>query len=301
MHPNGGAYSSNIKRWSCQNWPIEEVWHLVCASDFLQPEGIKYRSSQRDVNSGSKDNQQRVPSKRKVNMSSKHWKCRIFNWFQNDVFHLHTNTQIYIYMYIYFIHTQKPFCRGLIVRTHPFSGNQEKPLRFTHVPIFHHVSCASSETDLTIKNKVQRIQPTQLPIHSWKLTWNTIMKVWKMIFLPFQLGTFEVNHVSLPGCIQPIQHLHGNDGLQKTCAVLRARAALEANHCLPPEIVGRDTWISGGHVFGWFSSKPKFIQWSFLVPFIGGRYHIIPHLAVYTTYIPLIYCLLGDYISPTTY
>ena len=28
-------------------------------------------------------------------------------------------------------------------------------------------------------------------------------------------------------------------------------------------------------------------QWSFLVPFIGGRYHIIPQL-VYTTYIPLI-------------
>ena len=42
-------------------------------------------------------------------------------------------------------------------------------------------------------------------------------------------------------------------------------------------------------------------QWSFLVPLIGGRYHIIPQLAVYTTYIPLIYCLLGDYISPTTY
>ena len=42
-------------------------------------------------------------------------------------------------------------------------------------------------------------------------------------------------------------------------------------------------------------------QWSFLVPLIGGRYHIIPQLAVCTTYIPLIYCLLGDYISPTTY
>ena len=27
-------------------------------------------------------------------------------------------------------------------------------------------------------------------------------------------------------------------------------------------------------------------QWSFLVPLIGGRYHIIPQLAVYTTYIP---------------
>ena len=31
---------------------------------------------------------------------------------------------------------------------------------------------------------------------------------------------------------------------------------------------------------------------------MGGRYHIIPQLAVYTTYIPLIYCQLGDYISP---
>jgi len=29
-------------------------------------------------------------------------------------------------------------------------------------------------------------------------------------------------------------------------------------------------------------------QWSFLVPLIGGRYHIIPQLAVYTTYILLI-------------
>ena len=36
-----------------------------------------------------------------------------------------------------------------------------------------------------------------------------------------------------------------------------------------------------------------FFQWSFLVPLIGGRYHIIPQLAVYTTYIPFIYCLLG--------
>ena len=34
-------------------------------------------------------------------------------------------------------------------------------------------------------------------------------------------------------------------------------------------------------------------QWSFLAPWIGGRYHIIPHLAVYTTYSP---CQLGDYI-----
>jgi len=44
-----------------------------------------------------------------------------------------------------------------------------------------------------------------------------------------------------------------------------------------------------------------YCEWRFLVPLIGGRYNIIPQLVVYTTYIPLIYCLLGDYISPTTY
>ena len=42
-------------------------------------------------------------------------------------------------------------------------------------------------------------------------------------------------------------------------------------------------------------------QWLFLVPLKGGRWHIIPQLAVYTTYIPLIYCLLGGekcYLPP---
>ena len=29
-------------------------------------------------------------------------------------------------------------------------------------------------------------------------------------------------------------------------------------------------------------------RWLFLVPLKGGRWHIIPQLAVYTTYIPLI-------------
>ena len=41
-------------------------------------------------------------------------------------------------------------------------------------------------------------------------------------------------------------------------------------------------------VMGWSTN-----QWLFLVPLKGGRWHIIPQLAVYTTYIPLIYCLLG--------
>ena len=42
-------------------------------------------------------------------------------------------------------------------------------------------------------------------------------------------------------------------------------------------------------------------QWLFLVPVKGGRWHIILQLAVYTTYIPLIYCLLGGYMLPTTF
>ncbi len=42
-------------------------------------------------------------------------------------------------------------------------------------------------------------------------------------------------------------------------------------------------------------------QWLFLVPLKGGRWHIIPQLAVYTTCIPLIYCLLGGYMLPTTF
>ena len=42
-------------------------------------------------------------------------------------------------------------------------------------------------------------------------------------------------------------------------------------------------------------------QWLFLVPVKGGRWHIIPQLTVYTTYIPLIYCLLGAYMLPTTF
>ena len=39
----------------------------------------------------------------------------------------------------------------------------------------------------------------------------------------------------------------------------------------------------------------------FLVPLIGGRYHIITQLAIYKWYISGIYCQLGDYMVPTTY
>ena len=40
-------------------------------------------------------------------------------------------------------------------------------------------------------------------------------------------------------------------------------------------------------------------QWSFLVPLIGGRYHIITQLAMYKWYISGIYCQVGDYMVPT--
>ena len=42
---------------------------------------------------------------------------------------------------------------------------------------------------------------------------------------------------------------------------------------------------------GFDMCKRVLIQWSFLVPLIGSRYHILPELAVYTTYISLIYIL----------
>ena len=42
-------------------------------------------------------------------------------------------------------------------------------------------------------------------------------------------------------------------------------------------------------------------QWLFLVPLKGGRWRRIPQVAVYITYIPLIYCLLGGYRLPTTF
>ena len=37
------------------------------------------------------------------------------------------------------------------------------------------------------------------------------------------------------------------------------------------------------------------------VPLINRWWVIYNHVAIYTTYIPLIYCQLGDYISPNTY
>ena len=56
------------------------------------------------------------------------------------------------------------------------------------------------------------------------------------------------------------------------------------------------TALFHGSIEDWLASKitdvfcdlPTTSQLLFLVPLIGGRYHIIPQLAVYTTYIPLI-------------
>ena len=45
------------------------------------------------------------------------------------------------------------------------------------------------------------------------------------------------------------------------------------------------------------SQNGWFIQWLFLVPLKGGRDYIIPQLAVYTTYIPLIVLTFWGVIS----
>ena len=68
---------------------------------------------------------------------------------------------------------------------------------------------------------------------------------------------------------------------------------------IPPPPVGLVEHHLGGIMFGTNSMKiHKATQWVFLVPIKGGRWHIIPQLAVYTTYSP---CLLAGYIIPTTY
>ena len=44
------------------------------------------------------------------------------------------------------------------------------------------------------------------PVHPWRLTWNIIMEVWKIIFLSkWVLCRF---HVNLPGCIHPYEEQH---------------------------------------------------------------------------------------------
>ena len=78
--------------------------------------------------------------------------------------------------------------------------------------------------------------------------------------------------------------------------IVTALTAFDVRNLQPflPE-VGNDQFFFSAR------TERRTIQWLFLVPLKGGRWHIIPQLAVYTTYIPLIYCLLGGYMLPTTF
>ena len=69
----------------------------------------------------------------------------------------------------------------------------------------------------------------------------------------------------------------------------------------PPEDQRKTTLLGLGWWVGEFLRLVEKYEGCFWFPLIGGRWHIIPQLAVYTTYIPLIYCQLVDYISLTTY
>ena len=105
-----------------------------------------------------------------------------------------------------------------------------------------------------------------LLLHSRKLTWNLKMMVSNRNLL-FQVSIFGC-HVSFRECIA------------FCCRILSHGPLADGVYgklLLDPRINSK-TWIS---------------QWLFLVPLKGGRDYIIPQLAVYTTYIPLIYCLLG--------
>ena len=71
------------------------------------------------------------------------------------------------------------------------------------------------------------------------------------------------------------------------------------NPCLPKSskyLVSSYQWESYETGLGKLTKD----QWLFLVPLKGlkgGRWHIIPHLAVYTTYVPLVYHLYILYIA----
>ena len=54
-----------------------------------------------------------------------------------------------------------------------------------------------------------------------------------------------------------------------------------------PLVRPREFWGIEGKI----AMGMNYVQWLFLVPLKGGRWHTIPQLAVYTTYIPLIYHL----------
>ena len=82
--------------------------------------------------------------------------------------------------------------------------------------------------------------------------------------------------------------IRSHDKLRLMGVALRHRSFPGGIHSLKPTIspTNKDMLVRS------LEGLPE-IQWLFLVPLKGGRWHIIPQLAVYTTYIPLIYCLLG--------
>ena len=125
-------------------------------------------------------------------------------------------------------------------------------------------------------------------------------------------------HSSLPEIHLPIPHKGGKKGtcqkrvehrarvrahLARGVAEWFLRAAGRCGNTTNPDTPNMcQSWTCRKR--GWSGMisirRSTFIQWIFQVPLKGGRWHIFPQLAVYTTYIPLIYCLLGGYIIPTT-
>ncbi len=80
-------------------------------------------------------------------------------------------------------------------------------------------------------------------------------------------------------------------GKQSTLGSIRST---RAQGCIShSEVVMVDHLFIGGIRIQASFHDLELYQWLFLVPVTGGRWHIIPQLAVHTTYI---YCLLGGYM-----
>ncbi len=75
--------------------------------------------------------------------------------------------------------------------------------------------------------------------------------------------------------------------------------AKKAFGCVPDD--PRSVIRCANRAFEWASGMAHFSMVVEMVPLKGGRWHIIPQLAVYTTYIPPIYCPLGGYIQPLNF
>ena len=84
-----------------------------------------------------------------------------------------------------------------------------------------------------------------------------------------------------------------------------SRVAVESSHCRCPrhdwDVVrsfhwhSRDDASTSHYVIDLSRGRRDFSQWSFLVPLIGGRYHIITQLAIYKWYISGILPIWGLY------